>query len=68
MPAVPDAGRSVRARLLITELAVYSSSSKPLVPAVPWLRSVGPPISCGCSAADLSLSNRVMANIKLPGE
>jgi hypothetical protein len=69
LQAGPEAGsRSVRARLLITELAVYSSTGKPLVQAVPWLRSVGPPISCGCSAADLSLSNRLMSSIKLPGE
>ncbi|WIA18456.1 hypothetical protein OEZ85_009914 [Tetradesmus obliquus] len=57
----------MRARLLITELAVYSSTSKPLVQAMPWLRNVAPPISCGCSAADLSLSNRLMSGIKLPG-
>jgi hypothetical protein len=69
LQAGPEAGsRSVRARLLITELAVYSSSGKPLVQAVPWLHSVGAPISCGCSAADLSLSNSMMSSIKLPGE
>jgi hypothetical protein len=69
LQAGAEAGsRSVRVRLLITELAVYSSTGKPLAPAVPWLRSVGPPISCGCSAADLSLSNRLMSSIKLPGE
>jgi hypothetical protein len=68
LQAGPKAGsRSVRARLLITELAVYSSTGKPLVQAVPWLRNVGPPTSCGCGAADLSVSNRLMSSIKLPG-